>query len=106
MPPKLIEIISSKPKRITNTQQAMSPNFKNYKRGHSNSNAHSSQITSICSIENNIFVTASKQGEIKIWHKFEEVFSYSEDGEVTGLCDLGNWVLMFVFLTKLKTLNL
>ena len=34
------------------------------------------------------------------------MLTHEEDGEVTGLCYLGNFSLMYVFLTKLKTLNL
>ena len=106
IPQKLSEILQAKQKGITNVLPEKSPNFKNYKRIHSNSNAHSSYITSICWIERQLFATADKSGELKVWNNNDEVLTHEEDGEVTGLCYLGNFSLMYVFLTKLKTLNL
>ncbi len=91
---------------ITNGHLKSDPNFKNYKRTHSNSLAHDSQIVSISWIDSQLYATASKQGEIKIWNSSEEVLLFGEEGEVTGLCYLGNFNLIYVFLTKLKCLNL
>jgi hypothetical protein len=51
IPPKLSDVFSGKQKGITSAIPEIIPNFKNYKRGHSNSSAHSSQITAICQIE-------------------------------------------------------